>query len=148
MNKKASYNTCLTDFLGFDIAVACPKCSQKAIIKNSHFSFQETNQAFKVTCSTCGFSKSKQCQEYIFSGPFDPFFLLPLWYQTTFGEHTIWAYNVEHLLFLENHVAAKLRSRNGLLPINSSLGSRLPKWRTAAKNRDSVIKSIKELYQK
>lgn len=117
MNKISAYSTYLTNFLGFDIAVTCPKCSKKATIKSSHFSFQEANQTFKVTCGTCGFSKPTLCKEYIFGGPFDPFFQMSLWYQTTFGEHTIWAFNVEHLRFLENHVAAKLRSRNGLLPV-------------------------------
>ena len=78
----------------------------------------------------------------------DPYFHQPLWLKSDCGENTLWAYNYEHLDFLERHVEAKLRERNIESIENKSLGSRLPKWITSKKNRELVLKTIKQLKEK
>jgi hypothetical protein len=65
--------------------------------------------------------------------------------QANVGEYVLWAYNYEHLIFLQQHVAATLRERKGEEKMNQSLGSRLPRWMTSAKNREKVVHYIEEL---
>jgi hypothetical protein len=65
-----------------------------------------------------------------------------------FSGELLWAYNREHLDFLEQHVAAKLRERNGFNFNVKSIGARLPKWMTAANNREAVLKTMEKLRMK
>lgn len=147
MKKITSYTAYLHDFLKYNIAVECPKCEQKAIVECGHFSFHSPEQSFRLVCTSCGFNKTKQPDSFVFGVSYDPFFQLPLWYQCSFNEQTLWAYNTKHLQFLENHISAKMRERSAPYA-NRSLGSRLPKWMTSAKNRQGIVKLIKQLSQK
>ncbi|MFI6507876.1 hypothetical protein ACIBCT_09745 [Streptosporangium sp. NPDC050855] len=49
----------------------------------------------------------------------------------------LWAYDAEHLDFLERYVRAFIREREPNR--NGSLASRLPAWLKDAKNRDLVL---------
>ncbi|MEU4540732.1 hypothetical protein AB0G15_38460 [Streptosporangium sp. NPDC023825] len=62
---------------------------------------------------------------------------LDLWLQTPCGNHVLWAYDAEHLDFLERYVRAFIREREPNR--NASLASRLPAWVKDAKNRDLVL---------
>ncbi len=84
-------------------------------------------------------------RQLIIGGNVDPFFKFALWLQKDLSSGLLWAYNYEHLAFLENHVSAKLRERNINEMQNKSLGSRLPKWITSKKNRAEVLNGIKKL---
>lgn len=68
-------------------------------------------------------------------GPFDWYFHRPLWLQTPCCGHILWAYNVEHLDFLERYVRAELRVDGPL----RRLTSRLPTWIKQAKNREEIL---------
>ena len=94
-----------------------------------------------------GFSAGvyKKGNVLIFGGPIDPFFHLPVWLQADFSGQTLWAYNLEHLEFLAEHVGAKLRERNTSPRMSRSIGARLPRWMTAASNREAVLKAIEKL---
>jgi hypothetical protein len=61
------------------------------------------------------------------------------------GKDILWAYNREHLKFLEDYVSAALREREPNM--NASLVSRLPAWIKEAKNKGNVIKAIRELLE-
>jgi DNA-directed RNA polymerase subunit RPC12/RpoP len=156
---KDGYQVFAYNFLKYDILVVCPDCSKKAIVKPGNFTIRDSDTTgVKVVCLNCGFNKlllekpllilsyssrkviTGRC--FIIGGSVDPFFHLPLWLQTNFEGHTLWAYNLEHLDFLGNHVEAKLRERNGQALFNKSLGSRLPSWMTSKKNRNAVLKKI------
>lgn len=50
--------------------------------------------------------------------------------------------------FLEAHVGAKLRERNGFAFRVCSIGARLPRWMTSAGNREAVLKVIERLREK
>jgi len=114
----------------------------------------------KVVCSGCGFNKTlenvsprkdekqKRGNILIFGAPVDPFFHLPVWLSADFSGETLWAYNLEHLNFLAEHVGAKLRERNSLAFNVRSIGARLPRWMTAADNREAILKAIEKLKEK
>ena len=87
-------------------------------------------------------------------GPIDWYFHYPVWLATSCCGETLWAYNEEHLDYLENYVSAALRERASATRMaearirNSSLASRLPGWLTAAKNRKGILAAIAKLRQR
>jgi hypothetical protein len=76
----------------------------------------------------------------------DPAFGLPLWLQSSCCGGTLWAYNAVHLRALRDYVAATIRERVGVM--HWSMFSRLPKWLSAGKNRDTVLNAIDRLQDK
>ena len=77
--------------------------------------------------------------------PHDPFFGLSLWFVKDVRGHQLWAYNREHLAFLEQLVSATLREKK--VASNRTLSNRLPKWMLSNKNRSHVLKAIGRLEQ-
>lgn len=159
---KDSYTTALEDFLREDILVVCPSCQGKAVVKSTPLrQASENEHSVRIICAGCGHNKmlSETPKDVLYQtsrrtvtgrifgmgGATDPFFGLPLWLTTPVEGELLWAYNRSHLLFLKSHVEASLRERNGQENSNRSLGSRLPRWMTSAKNRKSVGKKIDEL---
>lgn len=83
--------------------------------------------------------------------PVDWFFHFPLWLQIPCCSEILWAYNPEHLQFLESYVGALLRERardeeHGWS--NQSLASRLPSWIKSFKNRAGVLKCVEKLKER
>lgn len=76
------------------------------------------------------------------NAPIDPFFGFDLWYRITTNDGLLWAYNIEHLTVIEAYIADTLRERNNVPYRNNSLASRMPKWASAARNREHLLKSI------
>ena len=158
---KHTYSTRIYEFVK-DILVVCPTCAGKALVRADDFNTPKYEiSEVKVVCTGCGFNKTlenlskrhdpkqKRGNILIFGAPVDPFFHLPVWLQAEFSGETLWAYNVEHLDFLAEHVGAKLRERNSLVVnVNKSVGARLPRWITAANNRNAVLKAIEKLKDK
>jgi len=157
---KNSYSTMLYEFVK-DIPVVCPSCESKAIVKTKdyHLMQREENE-IQLVCTACGYNQKlakvshrvntsqKQGQILIFGAPVDPFFHLPLWYRLDLMGETLWAYNLEHLSLLEQHIGAKLRERNQQTTRIRSIGARLPKWMTAARNRKELLSAIEKLKNK
>ena len=154
---KDSYTYVLYDFME-KIFVVCPSCEHKAVVHGGKLTgLQPMIKDVKVVCTNCGFNKQidfmpKRTDEkqkkglfLLFGKPADPYFRLPLWLQSDFEDHVFWAYNEQHLALLKQHVSAGLRERNGQDYKNNSIGSRLPRWLTSAKNRPSILKLIDEL---
>ncbi|MBB4825920.1 hypothetical protein HNO89_003156 [Sporosarcina luteola] len=69
-----------------------------------------------------------------------------LWLRTPCCGEELWAFNKEHLLFLESYITSKLRSRKPNR--NQSLASRLPRWMKDASNKNELIKAIERLKKK
>ncbi len=141
--------------------MVCPKCAGKALVQAEDFDTPKYEiSEVKIVCASCGFNKTienlskrhdpkqKKGHILIFGAPLDPFFQLPVWLQADFSGEILWAYNVEHLDFLAEHVGAKLRERNNLKFRVRSIGARLPRWMTAAGNREAVLKAIEKLREK
>lgn len=154
---KHTYRTNLYGFVR-QVLVVCPGCGRKAIVRADDFeSPKHVINEVRVVCADCGYNKTienilkrkdpkqKQGNVLIFGAPVDPFFHLPVWLQTEFSGETLWAYNLEHLDFLAEHIGAKLRERNGYQYQVRSIGARLPRWMTSSGNREAVLKEIEKL---
>jgi len=73
----------------------------------------------------------------------DPYFGLPLWLRTEVRGERLWAYNRDHLAFLDAYVRAAHRQRSPNR--NASLASRLPRWMKASAVRHQVLNAIGRL---
>jgi ribosomal protein S27AE len=150
---KHTYRTHLYDFIK-DVLVVCPNCGSKALVNTGGYTvFQPEALNIRVVCGKCGYNKvlerlSTRSKHLIIGAPIDPFFHLPLWLQAEIGNELLWAYNLEHLDFLAQHIGAKLRERNGFKYQVKSIGAKLPRWMTAAKRREEVLKAIDKLKNK
>jgi Zn ribbon nucleic-acid-binding protein len=160
-NPSSPYQLQHSDFSD-EVNIICPKCAGKALVKGSGLYHENAEALTYCVCIHCGYNQKYQEKKADFirtnssgkvfghrvqllSGEVDPFFHHPLWYSVSCLEGFIWAYNVEHLELIEAFIAATNRSRNGLPYKNSSIAARLPKWMSAAKNRGTVLKCIREL---
>lgn len=146
------------------IYVRCPICQKCAHLKRIPLDEQEIvadisrqhgsprfRRSFsprKLSCFYCGYTKTwKGNARRGKGGPLDWYFGLPLWLQTPCRGNILWAFNEEHLDFLERYVTATQRIKFNAKgqPRNGTMASRLPLWMKSAKNRDEVIKSIARL---
>ena len=100
--------------------VKCPKCS-----KPVKYEFTQ------LSCTKCGYIKASEDVP-----------LLEGFIQIRCCGEMLWAGNLEHLNFIEEYVAAKLRERKP--NVNKSLASRLPTWIKEKSNRDKILKAIKK----
>jgi len=123
------------DFLN-EILVVCPECQKCA------HGFFNLGQPAKIVCRHCGFIREYSSYSY---GK-DSFCGTDLWLITNCCSEKLWAYNQEHLEFIERYVGATLRAQ--IPNINQSLANRLPKWMKKSSNRSEVLKSIKKLKEK
>jgi hypothetical protein len=104
----------------------------------------------KVRCSGCGneqlYKTNYQLTYADNHQATDPFLGLQLWLQIPVDTNIFWAYNHEHLAFLKNYVAAKLREEE--IVSKYSLRQKLPNFIKLAKNRDKILKVIEKLEKK
>jgi ribosomal protein S27AE len=131
------------------VLIACPKCLSKAVV------VPVGEEKVRASCSECGYTteKSSNGRSFYWHGenPTDGYFGFNLWLRTDCIGNSLWAFNKEHLTFLESYVSAKLRERTKDEELgwrNSSLASRLPKWIKSSKNRDALLKAINKLKSK
>ncbi|MEK3910676.1 hypothetical protein [Paenibacillus sp. FSL H7-0331] len=100
---------------------------------------QDVDYEYKLICSRCGILSNPT----IGSGSNGTFMGLNLWLRTNCCGNVLWAYNIEHLNFLDTYINSSLRER---IPYkNQSLASRLPEWLKNAKNRQELSKGIDKL---
>jgi hypothetical protein len=151
---KHTYRTLLSE-LAKDVLVECPNCERQALVNtNGETVYRADKIKVRVVCGHCGYNKELERiwvrnKQFILGEAIDPFFHLPLWLKIELGDHLLWAYNYEHLRFIEEHIAAKLRERNGFEHHKSrSIGARLPRWMTAAKRREEMLRAIEKLRAK
>jgi hypothetical protein len=161
-SKFNAYSKTLTDCIN-SIYVVCPKCEEQAMVTANALVKEQNEREVRLVCPACGMNKywsetpaeewmSNSGRVYNFrttvlGGTVDPYFKLPLWLQKETAYGVLWAYNYEHLEFIEKHVHSELRYRKSGNYRNKSVGSRLPKWITAKKSRTEVLKAIARLKQ-
>jgi len=63
--------------------------------------------------------------------------------QTDIKGKIIWFYNIDHLKYLKDYIASKLREDDGRHKY--SLITNLPQWIKSAKNRNLILKKIDRL---
>ena len=152
---KTSYQTFIHTYIQ-KVYVICPGCGRQAIVTAPPFSEIHSNRsAIRITCTNCGYnnkyeellagSNAADYKTILIGTNTDPYFKIPLWLQINCCGNTLWAYNYEHLSFLEELVAAKLRERNTVITSNGNIASKLPKWMLDKTNRTAVKKAIEEL---
>jgi len=146
--------------------IECPHCHGCAEV--NALLLEEKMRRLTLSCQHCGYSQRKNRSvfgSYLFSqnpaayeegaigigSAVDWYFHQPLWLQTSCGGDLLWAYNAEHLRYLQGYVGAQLRERRqneAGARSNGSLASRLPKWLQQAKNREQALRCIEKLKQK
>jgi len=133
-----------------EIKFNCPNCAFSVIKKIE--SVKTRKQAIKMSCPKCEASyayKPRYIKKELFYRPKegkDPFLSLPLWLTGNLKNKMLWAYNYEHLNYLEHYIGANIRSRHS--GAYSSMLERLPSWVKARKNREKLIKVINKIKKK
>jgi hypothetical protein len=131
---------------GATFLVVCPRCHRCASVVPLPGTEPKLFSPRRLTCARCGYSKDWHGDMLSIGRPVDWYFRQPLWLQTPCCGQTLWAYNEDHLNFLEEYVRADVRER--LPNRNASLASRLPGWMKDARNRAEVLRGIERLKQK
>lgn len=136
----------LSDFFK-EVWVKCPRCEKKAITKVDH----EKQQA-QLFCEHCG-THQQRSTSINFKGTLGywqaeahSYFDVELWLQAPFKGERFFAYNGEHLAYLERYIAATLREHKDRTGF--TLLKKLPKFYHEAKNREVLLKIIQRLKNK
>jgi len=149
------------------IDVMCPKCKTKALVSGGkpYGYIKDYEAQVLFSCVACGYhikyintpvftlytnsrGMKKEGRILFMDAPCDPFFGFDVWYRVETRYGLLWAYNLKHLLVIENYIADRQRSRNGIPNQNNSLASRLPQWAKDAKNREYLVKMIERFKSK
>ena len=126
------------------ILIVCPHCKMDAVVR------KEPTHAV-ATCTYCGYHESTT-NGLLLGMPVDCYFYHDLWLLAQVGKELLWAYNLEHLKFLENFIAHSIRTDSSdqleMTHSNRSLESQLPLWMLSAKNHDKILHAINILMKK
>lgn len=155
---KSSYQEQIYSYMD-TIYVICPGCRKQAIVKALNFSFyQQMEEDVRLICASCGHTKilkevpsvivyrSKNklvLGKHIYvGGTIDPFFHLPLWLSEICCGNFLWAYNYDHLDYLQTHLESKIKKQVTEKATVKVQPGRLPRWMTESKNREAVLQMI------
>ncbi|SFN99451.1 hypothetical protein SAMN05421741_11626 [Paenimyroides ummariense] len=142
-NRFQDENKILSDFYG-EVWVKCPQCNKKAIATADY-----DKKEARLYCESCGYNKQTSTETSVFGikGNWEMaahgYFNAKLWLQYSFKNDVFYAYNNEHLHYLEQYIAAGLRehkNRKGF-----TLLEKLPKFYHEAKNRGALLRIIQKL---
>ncbi|WP_417857612.1 hypothetical protein [Xanthomarina gelatinilytica] len=126
-------------FQGF-LSISCGYCGSGIV--HSTKPVKTTTKTTQLKCGVCKKEKEYQLKWYRYrkDKSIDPYFGLDLWLQVNFKSHFLWIYNLEHLKYLKEYVASKLREDNDRHKY--SMITNLPQWIKSAKNRDAILKKL------
>ena len=135
---------------GDEFLVHCPRCGRRAKVAPVAAAAESGAAALfsphRCVCLACGFIQEWRGKRLsIGRDAVDWYFGLRLWLQTPCCGHILWAYNAEHLAFLEAYIQATLREQRSVPNRNRALTSRLPLWMKRRQNRADVLKGIARL---
>lgn len=130
------------------ILVRCPRCAGCAHLR-------ETNDrdGYRLVCPACALFRDWSLKQDGWSpspnsGPMLGRLGLEVWLQRPCCGQTLWVFNEDHLHYLEQVVAPKLRQRQRHESVgwfNRSLDSRLPRWMLEGRHREAVLASLQAL---
>lgn len=123
--EKVKYESQLLNEKPLKIKLKCNSCNQ---IKEFVPRITEVQMYFKTD--------ENSAREWCFN--------TELWFQKTVRGNVFWAYNEAHIAYLEAYIAAGLRERNNQYNGGKTLVASLPKFVKDARNRDKLLKVIKE----
>ncbi len=145
------------DCIAAGVLVECPVCGGCA--EHRPISADESHHGMfaprRLVCTHCGLTRhwaehGLYGRSWRESPIRDEYFGAVLWLRGSFGDAEVWAYNWDHLAYIEKYVAAGHRTRKRDPKTgwsNRSLVSRLPRSITAARNRLQVLAAIKKIRQ-
>ncbi len=131
----------LSDFEN-KVWVVCPSCSKQALA-----TVNEPEKQARLLCVHCGYNTVSSTMRAYKKGKTlevkqaaHLFFDAELWFSAPFKNQVFWAYNPEHINYLEHYIAAKIREHKDRS--HFTLLERLPKFYHEAKNREGLLKII------
>lgn len=139
-------NKRLSDFQT-EVWVICPSCSKKAITKVDY----EKKRAI-MFCEICGHNKQTSTETSVIGikGNWEmaahTYFHAKLFLEHPFKNDVFFAYNGDHLTYLEQYIAANLREHKDRTGF--TLLEKLPKFYHEAKNRKGLLSLIQKLKNK
>lgn len=122
-----------------DVCIVCPLCTRKAIAKVDY-----TTKNARLFCLHCGYNKETATGDLQMAA--HGYFGAELWFYAPFKDDVFWAFNFEHLIYLESYISASLREHKDRL--HFTLLEKLPKFYHLAKNREALLKLIEKLKNK
>ena len=139
-------NKLLSEFR-IEVLVVCPRCEKKAVAKVSY-----QDEEARLFCGNCGYNQLKSTEVSVFgrkgnwqlAANID--FGVDLWLKSSFKNDIFFAYNDEHLHYLEKYISADLREHKDRT--HFTLLEKLPKFYHEAKNREALLKLIEKLKRK
>jgi hypothetical protein len=149
MDKESRFhdqNKVVSDFYQ-EVWVVCPTCDKKAVAKADY-----KGKCATLLCEYCGYNKCATTEIYFFGIKSHAttaahfYFRATLWLQHPFKSDVFWAYNGQHLNYLEEYIIAKLREHRDRK--HFTLLEKLPKFYHEAKNRKALLAIIKLLRKK
>ena len=124
-----------------EVWVVCPSCSGKAFARHL-----DNSGKVQLSCASCAYAKAydiKQPSGHRVYMAAHHYFDARLWLQAPFRQHMIFAYNLEHLNYLEAYIQAGLREKKDRT--HFTLLEKLPRFYHQQKNREDLLKVIRKL---
>lgn len=139
----------------YDVHNQCDKCGRYYRVDISDSSKQRFPM-LQVACTYCGYVMSGKVQKtpkygwYIgeIKNGCEPFFGFELWFLTDYRGKLVWALNREHLAYLIDYLSADLREKPSGYQIARTQAAALPAFMKTAKNRDGIVKCLKNMQMK
>jgi len=144
-NRFNDQNKRITEFQT-EVLVICPSCGQKA-----KASVDYEKEKARLLCTQCSYNKENTTESTVLgiNGHWrmaaHQYFSAKLWLQHPFKNEVFWAYNEQHLAYLESYIGATLREHKDRS--HFTLLEKLPKFYHEAKNRAALLKLIERLKQ-
>ncbi|NMO95331.1 hypothetical protein [Paenibacillus lemnae] len=124
-------------FENYDKLIECPDCQRCIILKQNNFI---------ICCNNCGYLNDIKSMGNVVAswGKNEGIcYNHKLWLRIPCCGEELWAFNKEHLEYLEGYITSKIRSRKP--NINQSVASRLPTWMKESKNKLQISRAIEQL---
>ncbi|TYR81660.1 hypothetical protein FZC66_07455 [Priestia megaterium] len=135
----------LAKFLDF-ILVKCPNCELCARVTKAANSQESSAYASHIcTCPHCSYTNATVSHDKIeiqSNEAIDPFFRLPLYLTAQCQNHVLWAYNLEHLQYIESYIEVKQKNDCFVPP---TFDLYLPDWITDKRVQEEALTEIQRL---
>lgn len=137
----------------YDVHNLCKECKRHYRVDITDRSKQHFHK-LHVACPYCGHVMSgelhKTKEDFLMSigeinNSCEPYFNLELWFLTSFCGKAVWAINRDHLTYLINYLSANLREKPNESMLVKTQADHLPTFMKTAKNRDGIVKLLKEM---
>lgn len=142
-------------FYRCDVHNQCKLCGRYYRI-DIHDTDKQHQPSLHVACPFCGTIMSgkvhKTAEAFYYPGEIrngcEPFWGLELWFLSAFHNKPVWALNREHLAYLIDYLSARLREEPVKYQPMQTQSDLLPAFMKTAKNRERIVKLLKNMQSK